>query len=92
MAGWHLSWHRKRSWSGDRRHDRGALHELLAEFSSRDINLTKIESRPTRKALGDYLFYIDFQGHIHDDAIHEAVQSIEGTVARLKVLGSYRQA
>ena len=70
----------------------GALHELLAEFSSRDINLTKIESRPTRKALGDYLFYIDFQGHIHDIKIQEAVQSIEGMVARLKVLGSYRQA
>lgn len=70
----------------------GALHELLGKFSSRDINLTKIESRPTRKALGDYLFYIDFQGHIHDGKIHEAVQSIEGTVARLKVLGSYRRA
>jgi len=70
----------------------GALHELLGEFASRGINLTKIESRPTRKALGDYLFYIDFQGHIHDDKIHDAMQSIEGMVARLKVLGSYPEA
>ncbi|KAF5415612.1 MAG: Prephenate dehydratase [Candidatus Methanogaster sp.] len=70
----------------------GALHELLGKFSSWDINLTKIESRPTRKALGDYLFYIDFQGHIHDGKIRDVMQSIEGMVARLKVLGSYRQA
>jgi len=87
------SWQDKTSIIVDLHKDRpGALHELLGKFSSRDINLTKIESRPTRKALGDYLFYIDFQGHIHDGKIHDAVQSIEGTVARLKVLGSYRQA
>jgi len=70
----------------------GALYELLGEFASRNINLTKIESRPTKKALGDYLFYIDLEGHIHDDKIHDAMQSIRGMVAMIKVLGSYPQA
>jgi len=70
----------------------GALHELLGEFASRNINLTKIESRPTRKALGDYLFYIDFQGHIRDESVRDALQSIRKMVATLKVLGSYPRA
>ena len=68
----------------------GALYELLGEFASRDINLTKIESCPTKKALGDYLFYIDFQGHVHDELVSNAMKSIERIVAMLKVLGSYR--
>jgi len=77
----------------DLRKDRpGALYELLGEFASRNINLTKIESRPTKKALGDYLFYIDLEGHIHDDKIRDAMQSIRGMVAMIKVLGSYPQA
>ncbi|HIE31283.1 MAG TPA: prephenate dehydratase [Methanosarcinales archaeon] len=85
------SGHDKTSIIVDLRKDRpGALYELLGEFASRDINLTKIESRPTKKALGDYLFYIDFQGHIHDDLIFDAMRSIEGMVAMLRVLGSYR--
>ncbi len=68
----------------------GALYELLGEFASRDINLTKIESCPTRKALGDYLFYIDFQGHIHDELVSNVMKSTEKIVAMCKVLGSYR--
>ncbi len=85
--------HDKTSIIVDLRKDRpGALYELLGEFASRDINLTKIESCPTKKALGDYLFYIDFQGHIHDELICDAMKSIEGMVAMLKVLGSYRMA
>jgi prephenate dehydratase len=68
----------------------GALYELLGEFASRDINLTKIESCPTKKALGDYLFYIDFQGHVHNELVSNAMKSIERIVAMLKVLGSYR--
>ncbi|MEA1944486.1 MAG: prephenate dehydratase [Euryarchaeota archaeon] len=70
----------------------GVLYELLGEFASRGINLTKIESRPTKKALGDYLFYIDLDGHIHEDRVHDAMQSIKGMVAMIKVLGSYPEA
>lgn len=70
----------------------GALHELLGEFASRGMNLTKIESRPTRKALGDYLFYIDFQGHIQDESVRDLMEVIERTTAMVKVLGSYPEA
>lgn len=85
--------HDKTSIAIDLRRDRpGALYELLGEFASRNINLTKIESRPTKKALGDYLFYIDFQGHVYDGQIRDTMQSIKEMVAMVKVLGSYPQA
>jgi prephenate dehydratase len=67
----------------------GALHEILGEFSDRKIDLTKIESRPTKKNLGDYLFYIDFKGHIKDEPVKDALASVKSKVRMLKVLGSY---
>ncbi len=67
----------------------GALHEILGEFASRGINLTKIESRPTKKVLGDYLFFIDLEGHIEDAIIKEALENVEAKAGMLRVLGSY---
>jgi prephenate dehydratase len=73
----------------------GALYELLGAFAKRGINLTKIESRPSKKELGDYYFYIDFEGHTGDALIKDALEDIKSTAGTksksgtLKVLGSY---
>ncbi|MFZ3060560.1 MAG: prephenate dehydratase [Candidatus Methanoperedens sp.] len=70
----------------------GALYEILGEFANRGIDLTKIESRPTKKILGDYLFYIDLKGHIEDRIIKDALDRIKNKVGMLKILGSYPAA
>jgi prephenate dehydratase len=67
----------------------GALYEILGDFAKRKINLTKIESRPSKKELGDYYFYIDFEGHASDELIKDALEDIKAKVDILKVLGSY---
>ena len=67
----------------------GALYGILGEFAQRGINLTKIESRPSKRALGDYLFHIDCEGHIEEEKIKEALEGVEQQVAMLKILGSY---
>lgn len=66
----------------------GILYSLLGEFADRKINLTKIESRPSKGKLGDYIFFIDIQGHKTDLNIKEAFEVIEEDFF-LKVLGSY---
>ncbi len=66
----------------------GLLYNLLGEFAKRNINLTKIESRPSKGKLGDYIFFIDIQGSKEDEKIKEAFQKIEENFF-LKVLGSY---
>ncbi len=70
----------------------GALYEILSEFATRRINLTRIESRPSRKALGDYYFYIDLEGHRNDPGVKEALAAIEEKATSVKVLGSYPRA
>lgn len=70
----------------------GALYEILGEFANRNIDLTKIESRPTKKVLGDYIFYIDIKGHIEDKTIQETLSKINSKVGMLKILGSYQSA
>lgn len=70
----------------------GALYDILQEFAGRGINLTRIESRPSRRGLGDYYFYIDLEGHISDQPVKEALQGIEKKAAMVKVLGSYPRA
>lgn len=69
----------------------GILYEILQEFAKRDINLTKIESRPSKEALGDYLFFVDFEGHRKDPKAVEALENLESKVATLKIIGSYRK-
>jgi prephenate dehydratase len=67
----------------------GALWEVLGEFAVRKINLTKIESRPSRLGLGDYYFFIDLEGHVMDPLVEEALARIKKRAAMTKVLGSY---
>lgn len=67
----------------------GTLHEILGTFAIRNINLTKIESRPSKKVLGDYVFYIDCEGHEDNPNVKEALLEIGSKVYLLKVLGSY---
>lgn len=68
----------------------GILHKLLNSFASRDINLSKIESRPTKVNLGEYVFYVDLIGHEQDENIQEVINEIEKENT-LKVLGSYEK-
>lgn len=70
----------------------GGLHDVLSEFAVRNINLTKIESRPSKKALGDYYFFADMQGHCQDRVIAEALKEIKRKTSFLKLLGSYPRA
>ncbi|MCU0641530.1 MAG: prephenate dehydratase [Candidatus Margulisbacteria bacterium] len=70
----------------------GGLHDVLSEFAVRNINLTKIESRPSKKALGDYYFFADLEGHRADRTIADALQEIKRKASRLKLLGSYPKA
>jgi prephenate dehydratase len=67
----------------------GALLEILTEFSVRGVNLTRIESRPTRKALGDYYFSIDCEGHVQDARVGEALRGLHRVCAHVRFLGSY---
>lgn len=70
----------------------GALHQILGEFADRDIDLTKIESRPTKKVLGEYLFYIDCKGHKDDRIIRDALTAVKKKSRKMKMLGSYPRA
>ncbi len=70
----------------------GVLYETLCEFASRNISLTKLESRPTRQKPWEYNFYLDFEGHRQEKAASEALKSLEERVIFLKVLGSYPKA
>jgi prephenate dehydratase len=70
----------------------GALFSILQEFAIRQINLTRIESRPSRKGLGDYYFYIDLEGHMNDPLVKEALAAAREKASMIKVLGSYARA
>jgi len=67
----------------------GGLYQILGEFACRNINLTKIESKPTKEVLGEYLFYIDFTGHMSQSHITEALSAVEKSASYFKILGSY---
>ncbi|MGZ6965575.1 MAG: prephenate dehydratase, partial [Acidimicrobiia bacterium] len=67
----------------------GSLLGILQEFSARSLNLTKLESRPTKKSLGDYCFLIDFEGHVDDELVADCLRTLSAKQARVKFLGSY---
>ena len=67
----------------------GMLYKILGVFEKNHINLTKIESRPSKKGLGKYLFFVDFYGHRNDENIKEILSEIDNLTYFLKVLGSY---
>ncbi len=74
------------------KHRPGTLYEFLRELAARNINLTKIESRPTRQKPWEYNFYLDFEGHREDRVAREALDMLQQDVLFLKVLGSYPKA
>jgi prephenate dehydratase len=67
----------------------GALVEALQEFSSRDINLSRIESRPLRQGLGRYMFFCDLEGGLEDAAVSEAIAQLRTKADSVRILGSY---
>ena len=67
----------------------GILHETLGEFAQRKINLAKVESRPAKQALGEYIFLIDCVGHREDPLVREALDGLRSRCSMLKVFGSY---
>lgn len=72
------------------REDRpGSLVAILEEFSARNINLSRLTSRPVKTALGYYCFIIDLDGHVADDVVANALRSIRAKHAEVKFLGSY---
>ena len=70
----------------------GVLYDTLGELARRDINMIKIESRPDRRSLGQYVFLIDLEGHREDEVIRDALAGIRSRVSMFKVLGSYPRA
>jgi prephenate dehydratase len=75
------------------REDRpGSLVAILEEFSARNINLSRLSSRPVKRALGHYCFIVDLDGHIADDVTANALRSIRAKHADVKFLGSYPAA
>jgi prephenate dehydratase len=74
------------------RHQPGSLYDSLGEFARRNINLTKIESRPRRNRPWQYLFYLDFDGHWQDTACEAAIMGLLRRSSFVKLLGSYPAA
>jgi prephenate dehydratase len=70
----------------------GALVDALREFSSREVNLSRIESRPLRQELGRYMFFCDLEGALGDTAVKEAVKALRGKADSVRILGSYPTA
>ncbi|MFL6161883.1 MAG: prephenate dehydratase [Jatrophihabitantaceae bacterium] len=69
----------------------GALLQLLTEFATRGVNLTRIESRPTKGQLGQYCFSIDCEGHLADDRVADALTALHRVCAGVRYLGSYQR-
>lgn len=70
----------------------GFLYDILHEFAIRGINLTKIESRPAKRMLGEYIFFIDFEGHYLDKRVKSALELVSYKSPWYKLLGSYEKA
>ena len=72
------------------REDRpGSLLAILQEFAARAINLTELESRPTKRGLGQYCFFIDIEGHLGDELVADCLRNLAAKQAEVKFLGSY---
>jgi prephenate dehydratase len=67
----------------------GALVDALQEFSSRDVNLSRIESRPLRRGLGRYMFFCDLEGGVDDRPIADALEALRAKAESVRILGSY---
>jgi chorismate mutase/prephenate dehydratase len=78
--------------SGSATEESGALFRLLEPLAKHKVNMTRIESRPSRKRKWDYVFFIDIEGHISDKAVTRALAALERRASLFKVLGSYPRA
>ena len=67
----------------------GGLYQILKEFALANVNLTKIESRPAKRNLGDYLFFVDLLGSSKEPPVKECLEAIEDIAASLRIIGSY---
>jgi prephenate dehydratase len=67
----------------------GNLHGILGQFAARSINLTRLESRPTKQGLGEYCFAIDLAGHVADEVVADCLRDLRANLADVKFLGSY---
>mgnify|MGYP001177513863 FL=1 len=67
----------------------GALHQILGLFSEQDINLLSIASRPSKKQLGEYLFYVDVEGHCMDESLQRVLLNVKNIAVFYKLLGSF---
>ena len=74
------------------RDEPGILYRMLEPFSKRDLNLSKIESRPFKKKAWEYIFFLDMEGHVRDPAVAAALEELKGYCTLFKVLGSYPRA
>jgi len=72
--------------------DAGSLHNLLAPLSGNGVNMTRIESRPSRRRKWHYVFFIDIEGHVDDDNVATALKELEKQAQLFRVLGSYPKA
>jgi chorismate mutase/prephenate dehydratase len=70
----------------------GALYSILKPFAKHGINLTKIESRPSKRKAWEYIFFVDLVGHIDDQNVKKAIDEVKEGCLYLKVLGSYPPA
>jgi len=70
----------------------GSLYGILGQFAARDINLTNVQSRPTKKGLGEYCFIIDLEGHLADQVVADCLRDLRAHLANVKFLGSYPSA
>jgi prephenate dehydratase len=70
----------------------GSLLSILQEFAARAINLTRLESRPTKRGLGDYCFIIDLEGHVDDELVADALRDLKSKNEDVLFLGSYHAA
>ncbi|MBX3716656.1 MAG: prephenate dehydratase [Burkholderiales bacterium] len=70
----------------------GAVYEMLTPFATRGVSMTKFESRPSKVALWEYLFFVDIEGHRDDANVAAALEEVGGIAGYLKVLGSYPMA
>ena len=67
----------------------GALVKPLLVFADRQINLSRIESRPTKRSLGEYIFFVDIEAPLADPNLDEALEELKNVTENLKILGSY---
>ncbi|MDW0122473.1 MAG: prephenate dehydratase domain-containing protein, partial [Nitrososphaeraceae archaeon] len=73
------------------KHTPGSLFSVIQEFDHSKINLTKIESRPTKEKPWEYNFYVDFEGHIEEDNVKTTLANIEKKCTFIRILGSYQR-